>query len=103
MKEDQLRLKIMRALRKEGAYVFHPHGGMYSSGVPDLVGCKPRIVGSRKVGQFFGVEVKTPQNRKGATEQQEKHLEMIREAGGRAGVARSVKEALDIVFAREET
>jgi hypothetical protein len=96
----------MRALRKEGAYVFHPHGGMYSSGVPDLVGClpvNPNWTGLDKHGLFFGVEVKTPQNKRGATEQQEKHLEAIREAGGRAGVATSVKEALDIVLAREET
>lgn len=89
--ETRLRGKIVRAIEAEfdSVYVKHPHGSMYSSGLPDLIGCLG--------GTFFGLEVKTPENKKGATKLQQLHLDMIEDAGGVSAVVRSVEEALAVL------
>lgn len=90
--ETRLRGKIVKAIEAkygEAVYVKHPHGSMYSSGLPDLIGCLG--------GTFFALEVKTPENRKGATKLQELHLSQIDEAGGYSAVVRSVDEALAVL------
>ena len=53
------------------------------------------IFGSTPQGIFFAVEVKT--GRRKPTEEQENFIEQVRSRGGRAGVARSVADALKIV------
>ena len=56
-------------------------------GVSDLIGCACD-------GAFVAIEVKTAKGR--PTERQTAYVEMIRSLGGRAGVARTVDEALAI-------
>jgi hypothetical protein len=91
------------------------HGGPYqAAGIPDLIGCYE--------GELFGVEVKdpdalvTPSERaavekltslgiptgraKGCTALQALHIRRIIDAGGRAGVATGVEEALAIITER---
>lgn len=87
--ETRLRAKIVKALEREypGIYVKHPHGSMYSSGLPDLIGCWEAV--------FFGLEVKTPDNKKGATKLQQLHLDNIEAAGGVSAVVRSPEEAIE--------
>ena len=45
------------------------------------------------------MEVKTPENKKGATKYQKRQLELIVSAGGQATVITSVKEALKMISA----
>ena len=88
--ETRLRAKIVKAVEKEfgdDVYIKHPHGSMYSAGLPDLIGCLE--------GTFFALEVKTPENRSGATKLQQLHLDQIETAGGVAAVVRSVDEAIN--------
>lgn len=68
-------------------HVEHPHGSMYGAGMLDLVGCHESV--------YFAFEVKTPQNKKGATDLQQESIESIQRAGGLARVVRSVEEALE--------
>lgn len=87
--ESVLRRKIFKAIEAKygkAVYIFHPHGGMYSAGAPDLVGALR--------GRFFGLEVKTPENGKGVTKLQKAHLDQIKSAGGVSAVVTSVEEAL---------
>lgn len=56
-------------------------------GVSDLVGCS-------KDGFFTAIEVKTKTGR--PTDRQTAYINMIKSLGGRAGVARSISEALEI-------
>lgn len=68
-------------------------------GTPDLIGCKsvivtPDMVG-KKVAVFVGIEVKTDKGR--LSWEQKNFLEMLKEQGGIAGVARSVEEAREII------
>lgn len=57
-------------------------------GSSDLVGIAPG-------GRFLAVEVKTPKGR--PTKEQLRFIEAVRNAGGIAGIARSVDEALDLI------
>lgn len=56
-------------------------------GVSDLIGCASD-------GAFVAIEVKTQTGR--PTERQTAYIEMVRSIGGRAGVARTVEEALAV-------
>jgi hypothetical protein len=85
--EAKLTLKIRKALEAEGAYVFKVHGGRFSAGIPDLVGCMD--------GQFFGFEVKLPGRTNTVTKLQQANLTRIEEAGGVAAVVTTVDEALE--------
>jgi Holliday junction resolvase len=85
MKEGALVLKIRKALEKEGAYVCKPHGGQYSSGIPDLH--------ATFKGRSFWFEVKMPGREKKVTQLQRENLMKIRKAGGYAGVVSSVTDA----------
>lgn len=87
MTERDIRRAIIEALRSAGATV-HPQTGAYGSrGTPDLLACYR--------GRFVAIEVKAPRGR--LSELQAARIEAIRAAGGVAGVARSVDEALALL------
>lgn len=74
--------------------------GVGSPGGSDLIGYRkvtitPEMVGT-ELPVFAAVEVKTAKGK--ATEQQKAFIEHIRNAGGIAGVARSVDEAKSILL-----
>ena len=74
--------------------------GVGSPGGSDLIGYRkvtvtPEMVGT-EIAVFAAVEVKAAKGR--ATEQQKAFIEHIRNAGGIAGVARSVDEAKSILL-----
>lgn len=56
----------------------------------------PDLIGALKTGQFFAVEVKREFGGQ-VSDRQVEVLQSINTAGGRAGVARSVEEALAII------
>ena len=98
--ETNLTAEIMLALSKDGHTPFRNNTGAYldktgrmvrygvgGKGGPDLwVICSD--------GVACGIEVKTPTGR--VRPEQEAFLSMARSKGARAGVARSVQDALDI-------
>ena len=68
-------------------------------GSSDLIGftsveITPEMVGQR-LAVFTAVEVKTPRGR--ITDAQQKFIDLVNEAGGRAGVARSVEDVENII------
>ena len=68
-------------------------------GSADLIGMRtvtitPDMVGQR-IAVFTSIELKTPQGR--ATPAQQNWLHMVRRAGGIAGIARSVRDANEIL------
>ena len=83
--ETRLHNKIKARLEARGAWVTKIHGGIYSSGVPDLLACYR--------GLFLGLEVKLPTNKSKATKLQEAQLRAIRRAEGLGFVIRSVEAA----------
>lgn len=89
MDEAHIQRKIQKGLQKDGAYVFKVHGGRYSQGVPDLVGC----IG----GVFFGLEVKKPTTRTHVSKLQAKNLKDIETAAGIAAVVTSLDEAREVI------
>jgi len=82
---------IMRALKDAGVrWMVKTHGGPYqSTGIPDIVAIAP------KTGRFLGIEVKRPKVGK-LTDLQRSQIERINAAGGVAGVAYSVEDALEL-------
>lgn len=82
--ETKLQSAIQERVRARGGWAGKIHGGIYSSGIPDLLICF--------LGRFIALEVKTPENKKGATKLQEAQLRQIRRAGGFAYVVRSVRD-----------
>ena len=83
--ETKLHNSIRSYARSRGAWETKIHGNIYSSGIPDLLLCYK--------GHFIALEVKTPQNKEGATKLQAMQLRQIRRAGGYAYVIRSVQAA----------
>lgn len=61
-------------------------------GSADLIGITPG-------GRFIAVEIKTPQGR--ATAEQLRFIDAVRASGGIAGICRSPKEALTLLFENE--
>ena len=53
------------------------------------------IIGIAPDGRFLAVEVKTPKGR--PTKEQLRFIDAVRNAGGIAGIARSVEDALDLI------
>src|SRR4051812_38689663 len=90
--ESGLQKAIVKDLRKRGAYVNKNHGGPNSQGRPDLEGVYRR--------RHFLMEVKLPTNKKGATENQKRHIRDARKAGSVALIVRSrgaAMRALDFI------
>jgi hypothetical protein len=113
MKESQLQSLILLALSEAGCKVWrcetagvwvgrviHRTGGSVTladarmiqagltKGGADIIGVAPD-------GRFLAVEVKTPTGR--IRPEQEVFLQVVRKAGGIAGIARSVEQALDLL------
>jgi Holliday junction resolvase len=80
---------IRKALQEKGAWVFKTHGSPSLAGLPDIIACYQ--------GRFIGIEVKKPTTRNTVTLRQQAVLENIAYAGGTAGVATSVEEALSLL------
>jgi len=99
MSQPEARLSgdIRRACIKRGAFAFKIHGGpTMMAGLPDLIVCYR--------GRFIGMETKMPGNT--TSKIQDRRIDEIREAGGDAGVVRSVRDAealLDAVDAELES
>jgi hypothetical protein len=89
--ETKLHKKMMARLRERGAWVTKIHGGIYSSGVPDLLVCY--------LGYFVALEVKLPSNRSKATALQAAQLRQIRASGGYGYVVRSIRDVERILGA----
>lgn len=90
----------MVALSQAGARVFRNNTGILKdkTGRPVKFGlCKggSDIIGICPDGKFLAVECKAEKGK--PTELQLRFIEMIKSMGGRAGIARSAQEALDIM------
>jgi hypothetical protein len=68
-------------------------------GSSDLIGLSQVVIGPEHLGQtlavFTALEVKTTKGR--MREEQEKFLQLVQQIGGRAGVVRSMDDALQIL------
>lgn len=95
--EKNIVSQIVRALSGAGVtWIIKTHGSPYQcSGIPDLLAIAP------KTGRLVGIEVKRPKVGK-PTELQLKQIEKINAAGGVAGIATCVEEALALVQRAEE-
>ena len=111
MKESDIQKLIMIAISENGGIVFRNNCGVLlnPAGIPirfgignpggsDLIGIKPTIITADMIGQtigvFMAIEVKTATGR--VTKEQQTFIDAVCRAGGRAGIARSVNEALEI-------
>lgn len=111
--QNQIRLAISSECRD--TVIFRNHSGALkdsrtgrlvtfglSPGSPDLVGWRtiritPEMVGT-DVAIFCGIEIKTPTG--AVREDQRAWLQRLGAAGGLAGIARSIADALDILSGR---
>jgi Holliday junction resolvase len=89
--EAELTRDCIRRLNKlPGCFAVKVHGSPYQRrGLPDIVGCLH--------GQFFGIEMKMPGKEANLTDNQKNVLAKIRHNGGRAGVATSYKECMEVI------
>jgi Holliday junction resolvase len=91
--EKKVKDAVTKILKEYNAYYFYPAtGGFGRSGVPDIVACFR--------GHFIGIECKAGNNT--TTALQDRELERIKSAGGRALVVNEtnitdVREALDAI------
>mgnify|MGYP000208024567 CR=1 FL=1 len=75
--EKLVKQKVVKLLKAQGIYYFSPMThGFGRSGVPDIICCID--------GKFLGIECKAGNNK--PTALQEKEMQAIRDAGGRAVV-----------------
>ena len=91
----------MIALSKAGCLIWRNNTGVLNdaNGRPIKFGlCKGSadLIGIAKDGRFLAVECKTRTGR--VRPEQELFIAAVKRAGGRAGVARSVQDALDIAL-----
>jgi hypothetical protein len=97
--EANIQREIMVALSHAGCLVWRNNVGALTDATGRLVKyglCKGSsdLIGLTPCGKFLAIEVKSAKGR--ATLDQERFIAAVRSKGGRAGVARSVKEALEI-------
>jgi hypothetical protein len=88
--EGKVKAKVIRHLKKIGAYYTYPNTHGYgSSGAPDIIGCYR--------GRFFGIECKAGKNK--PTALQEINLAAIDDAGGIAIVIneKNVDEVVTLI------
>jgi len=89
MKESVLVKKIMDAIRSHGWQCMKTHGGRFSSGQPDIIGCA--------AGRFFALEVKVPGREGTLTKLQAASLASWKSAGGVSEVVTSVDQAITFI------
>jgi len=86
MSEQAIQKRVIKYLESIGAYVFKIISAN-RAGIPDIVGCYK--------GLYFTIEMKT---KKGVVSKlQLYNIEKVKQAGGIAFVARSLKEVLDML------
>lgn len=113
MTEQALRKSVQRAVSKLGARLFRVNTGLAWSGTVvsrsggyvtlrdarpirmGLVNGGSDLIGWSATGQFVAIELKT--GRLAPTREQAVFLAAVRRAGGLAGVARSVEDAIRVV------
>lgn len=111
--ETKIQRKIMIAISEAGHTVWRNETGSFWTGKPihkdnrtvtlanaSMIPCglckgSSDLIGITTSGIFFAIEVKTPKGR--TTKEQEQFINHINERGGIAGVARSPKDALDLL------
>lgn len=99
--ERNIQALILMALSEAGCLVWRQDTGAYKAPDGRLIRyglCKGSsdVIGVALDGRFLAVEVKTAVGR--VRPEQEAFIAAVRRAGGRAGVARSVDEALSIAL-----
>ena len=107
--QQEIRLALgtipsLRLFRNQVGQLPDPRTGRYvqfglAKGSSDLVGFKtikitPEMIG-QEVAQFVSIEIKTERGK--LTEVQENWLQKVKSSGGIVGVARTVKDALQIL------
>ncbi len=104
MSEKDLCNSIVEFLNYHGCYVWRTNSGAVETKSGHMVRLNRKgtsdILGLRADGRFIAIEVKLPKTRKNVTVWQQGFLDMIKQAGGIAGVATSPEEALEIVRLR---
>lgn len=81
-----------KVIHKASEQVTLTNARMFTAGL--AVGSSD-IVGIAPGGRFLAIEVKTPKGR--ATKEQLRFIEAVNNAGGIAGIARSVADALELI------
>jgi hypothetical protein len=89
--EATLQRRIRKAAEERGAYLNKTHGGQYSRGIPDLIGCYKRY--------SLVWEVKMPGRESTVTANQKDHLRRAKAAGAVTAVVTSVTQAMRILDA----
>ena len=98
--EQEIQNEIRVGLSKAGHMVFRTNvgkvrmmdGRWFDTGLPKG---HPDLYGFSSDGQIFYIEVKNEKGR--VRPEQKKFIEVVKERGAKAGVARSLEEALEIV------
>jgi len=83
---------VGKMLHREAGQVTLANASMVKFGL--MVGSAD-IIGISPTGKFLAVEIKTSKGR--ATKEQLRFIEAVNKAGGIAGIARSVEEALNLI------
>lgn len=104
--EQEIQNEIRVGLTKAGHMVFRTNvgkvrmmdGRWFDTGLPKG---HPDLYGFRSDGQIFYIEVKNEKGR--VRPEQKKFIEVVKKRGAKAGVARSLEEALEIVNERNKT
>jgi len=83
---------VGKVLHKDAGQVTLTNASMVKFGL--MVGSAD-IIGISPTGKFLAVEIKTSKGR--ATKEQLRFIEAVNNAGGIAGIARSVSDALELI------
>ena len=94
---------VGKVIHKDNQTVTLANARMIQAGLcrggSDIIGIRPTVITKDMVGQTVGVfladEVKTKTGR--ATKEQLRFIEAVNNAGGKAGIARSVEDALKLI------
>ena len=85
-RESVIQAEILKYLKDKGYYVIKVVVANVS-GVPDILFCKD--------GKFCAIEVKATGRKKGVTELQKLHIQMINASGGKAIVADDLFDVIE--------
>jgi hypothetical protein len=101
--EGKVKIAVKAWMQQRRAYYYMPvQNGMGVVGVPDFVCCIPVTITPDMVGQsiglFAGVETKAPGKEGSATANQLRHIKLINEAHGAAGVVSNTEHLEDVLY-----